>query len=332
MTNLPFQDEYEAWRAHNADRLPEMDEEQLLRMEGATGIIPLFLNALLTPEETGDDGKADESKTTFDAAYERLLQHPLIQDIPVQLAMFTTLLDKRFADLHFEHLSACVLEMRKSSPNPVCYDHRYLYFGADNKMHCVNNFVRGCVTDLLHKHKSSMMLEPSWLNSCSNCKNPSVKGFLAENIVIAYIRNNGLVVDELLKPDEFLIFAKGTEAAIVDKKSGTCILYIPDIFNYKAIDLLLRRVPTNKQNNVVIAPVHVTLQAPAQHKKSIAQFFEGHKKWIGGATKVAWHFVWITRKAGDPKLHEADVANGIPAYTEHRLTFAKVCPPLEFLK
>ena len=310
-----------------------MDEEQLLRLEGATGIIPLFLNALLTPEETGDDGKADESKTTFDAAYERLLQHPLIQDIPVQLEKFTEQLGTTTVSMprHFEHLSACVLNLPLQH-RPDVYDHRYLYFGADNKMHCVNNFVRGCVTDLLHKHNSSMMLEANWLNICRDCDNPSVQGFLAENIVIAYIRNNGLVVDELLKPDEFLIFAKGTEAAIVDKKSGTCILYIPDIFNYKAIDLLLRRVPTNKQSNVVIVPVQVTLQAPAQHKKSIAQFFEGHKKWIGGATKVAWHFVWITRKAGDPKLHEADVANGIPAYTEHRLTFAKVCPPLEFLK
>jgi hypothetical protein len=77
LTNLPFQDEYKAWRAHNADRLPEMDEEQLPGMEGATGFIPLFLNALLTPEEIKDDGKANESKTDdFDAAYERLLQHP----------------------------------------------------------------------------------------------------------------------------------------------------------------------------------------------------------------------------------------------------------------
>jgi hypothetical protein len=222
--------------------------------------------------------------------------------------------------------------MCKSSTNPVCYDHRYLYFGADNKMHCVNNFVRGCVTDLLHKHKSTMMLEPTWLNSCSNCENPSVQGFLAENIVIAHIRNNGLVVSELLKPDDFLIFAKGTEASIVDTKSSKCILYIPDIFNYKAIDLLLRRVPTNKHHEVVVAPVQVTLQTPAQHKKSVVEFFQSHAKWIGGATQVAWHFVWITRKAGAPTQHKADAANGTPAYTEHRLAFAKVCPPLEFLK
>jgi hypothetical protein len=61
-----------------------MDEEQLIKMEGATGKIPLFLDAIL---RMGDPDASFDFD--FDKAYQQLLKHKLVQEMQTQLNQFS---------------------------------------------------------------------------------------------------------------------------------------------------------------------------------------------------------------------------------------------------
>lgn len=316
-----------------------MSAEQLDKMEGATGKIPLFLDAIL-----------DAPGNEFDAAYQQLLGHNLVQEMQVQLNKFSATLLKlndHSTTWHLNILQSCTLNLPAMLQNPDCYDHRYMYF-SEQLGYCVNDLVRDCIAAILRSHDSKIFLDSAWLNICRQTDNPSTQGFLAENILMSHIKANGLMVGEnKLTPTLHVVFGKtGIAGLLVETPS--CVQYIPNVFNYKAIDLLLRLVPTAKKTGTVkIVPIQVTMQTPTQHKASIAGFFADCTGWQGSASKVEWHFVWITRGKHIPTLqkvkdakshvikHKAKKATkeegGLPAFTEHFVSFGDVCSSLAFL-
>jgi hypothetical protein len=227
---------------------------------------------------------------------------------------------------------------------PNLYDHRYLYFSeTDGKGRCVSNLVRDCVAAILRDHDSKIFLDSAWLNICRQTDNPSTQGFLAENSLMSHLKANGTVVGDKMTPTLHVVFGKDGIAGVLVEQPGSCVQYIPNVFNYKAIDLLLRLVPTAKQGKVKIVPIQVTMQSPTQHASSIGKFFSERQAWKGSATKVEWHFVWITRGGHIPTLQKVKTAksqsivckankkDGLPTFTEHFVSFGDVCQALKFL-
>lgn len=310
-----------------------MDEDQLRKVEGTTGKLPLFLDRLL-----------DAPSRDFEAAYKKLLSDELIKDIPVQLDSATAAALKVHKERHIQALMACVLGTVPEVDRNDVYDHRYMYFDEESKGHCVNDLVRDCVTTILRKLSSEVFSDPGWLHMCRTTDNPSIRGFMAEQIVITEITLHGLcqVLRRVLKPADSVVFRTGTEGSILVLSSG-CVVYIPHAFNYKAIDLLLREITAEKdqQKKVLVAPIQISLQKPEGKKreKSIDGFFPLRHAWLSAdevkEAEVEWHFIWITQMKHRSVEHEASTKAGgkvqLPAYTEHFLSFEQVCPDLAFL-
>jgi hypothetical protein len=103
-----------------------MDEDQLIKMKGATGNIPLFLDTIL-----------DAPGLQFDAAYQQLLDHKLVQEMQVQLNKFSATLLKlndHSTTWHLNILQSCTLNLPATLQNPDCYDHRYIYFSETDQL------------------------------------------------------------------------------------------------------------------------------------------------------------------------------------------------------
>lgn len=170
-----------------------------------------------------------------------------------------------------------------------------------------------------------------------------VRGFLAEQIVISAVAVNGLPIPGgPFKPSAVRVF-QSAATAILTSAPG-CRLFVPKPYNYKYVAFLLRSVVEGKRKKkatVTIVAVQSTLQSISAHKQSLDFFASGdYKEWESDVTDrnqftIEWHFVWVVSKseAGKaktlPKTHAK--TQGMPAFTEHCLSFESVCAKLKFL-
>ena len=130
-------------------------------------------------------------------------------------------------------------------------DHRYFYVmpavsSASNRVcghgYAVCGVARDILAGMLRKHKTdSQFLRTSWVNSCRDLTNPSSRGFVAEQIVISAICSNGLVLGSLTyKPTENTMFTAAESVPLV--KEVGCLQFVPQAYNYKHVDSLMRLV------------------------------------------------------------------------------------------
>jgi hypothetical protein len=133
------------------------------------------------------------------------------------------------------------------------YDARY-FCVLDGIAHTVGQYISRCAASVMESQRRLDLFRDSlWINTIRlQCTNPSVLGFLVEKAVLGYM-SLGEVVARALDPPELRAqrvevrsFKLGTEASSLT--SATMLtLYIPEEFNYKAVDAVLRIVERRKE-------------------------------------------------------------------------------------
>jgi len=96
-------------------------------------------------------------------------------------------------------MALCLLN-RDVGPVPDIYDHRYFYIDA-NGGHCVSGLARNAMARFLREYNSGMFLEQHWFTSLMDTKNPSMQGFIVEQLIlstISLIEFNGYKLSKMI--------------------------------------------------------------------------------------------------------------------------------------
>jgi hypothetical protein len=188
----------------------------------------------------------------------------------------------------------------KGTPSPgweaVC-DHRHFYV-CDNIAHCASGLARDAALSVLHQHHDiSILLEDKFLDAMLHFRgNPAVIGFFVEQTCLATIYLSGLFAgtgrqDFQIRPTELIAF-HGKVPSFELKTS--CILYVPAVYNFKAIDGLLVILDADERL-VHLVPLQITIASV--HDNSETKFFEDWKVWTDQFIKEGYivhcSFVWI---------------------------------------
>ena len=173
------------------------------------------------------------------------------------------------------------------------YDKRYFYFEGQVG-HAACGLARLTLLPIYREWQLSTIGDESWYHAILST-NPTVRGYLAEQVCLATIARKGLskVSHDLGGPMRVEYFTGIPFWANFIQSGDTVRLYLPKAFNYPAIDaaiLLLDRT----RKKVWLFPIQVTLAQ--KHKDSETLFYQ--TKW-GAWTRgfdgfeLESTFVWI---------------------------------------
>jgi hypothetical protein len=194
-------------------------------------------------------------------------------------------------------------------------------------------------------HKERRFDHTLWLNACRESDNPSVQGFLAEQLVIHAVHTKGFELqDEKKTQTKFepqrqpmVIFQTGDEHRSVHTDSLSYV-YSPHAFNYNYIDLLVNQhVTRSRAKKVALAAFQVTFKTIAAHKESLDFFSSQYRlNWEKGypGKSIEWHFVWVVRE--DEAIKKRDeypqrIKYGTTPVTVHVRSFKEMSAELDFL-
>jgi len=173
------------------------------------------------------------------------------------------------------------------------FDHRY--FWQDEKTgRCY--YTCGLARDggaiTVRKAKPDQFLDDIWFNSLDFFEdNPIVVGFIVEQTCLSVISSIGFNHGDLhWNCVKSKIFSGDITSAISLATSET--LYIPDRWNYKAIDALYLSVD-NKKKTALIVPIQISINL--YHKDSEALFYANWERWVERLKDytLSSTFVWI---------------------------------------
>jgi hypothetical protein len=119
---------------------------------------------------------------------------------------------------------------------------------------------------------------------------PSVTGFIVEQIVISKIASAGLRLEKFrIPPAQIFAFETPTARLSIDKQHT---YYVPVRFNLKAIDLLFASIDPKKKTAHIV-PTQITIAK--EHNDSEAAFFADKDAWLRGLEdfEVKITFLWI---------------------------------------
>lgn len=139
---------------------------------------------------------------------------------------------------------------------PWQYDARY-FCVLDGVAQTVGQYVARCAATVIEANRRLDLFRQSlWINTVrANRGNPSVLGFLVEKAVLGFLSTSDVLSHLLQQPDlrsqrvEVRTFKRGTESSSLDS-SAPVTLYIPEEFNYKAVDCVVRIIERRKVKQV----------------------------------------------------------------------------------
>ena len=207
---------------------------------------------------------------------------------------------------------------------PKLIDHRYFYNTPDPKLgrnvgHCTCGLARKAVGTMLLVGSNVRFCDMDFLQSLPDyIHNPSVVGFMIEQAVLSSIALNGLNI----RPEtnrRMVVKAFEEEVPNVDDDTEGPILYLPQAFNFKAIDgVIVVKEPEPKEGlsekKLLVLPLQITVAE--RHSDSHETFFSEWNTWNEKLKRfnVEPHFIWITEDGGKPIHHRR--APGWPAHYE----------------
>lgn len=268
-------------------------------VQSATGLVPLYLQSFL-----GFCSKVRmvDDEDWFLRAYDANISD-IGHTIRGHLEQFTRGLRANELEAHLEHMHQLLRDCLPRATMPDMYDHRYFFVPNASapvphgcSKYAVSGLALECMASVLRFYcPKTAFCSQADVAACKATSNPVVRGFLAEQIVLSTIGARGLEVSgKRFQPTTTQMFIVGAEATMLTQDVLTT-LWIPEPYNYKAIDGFIRVV---EKNAVVLCPLQVTLQNPGDHWASLRFFLGDFKKWKGPSTnvKARWVFVWICRK------------------------------------
>lgn len=222
-------------------------------------------------------------------------------------------------------------------PEGECYDKQHFF--SSHSLHLLNKsvptvngptsgIVRRALVGALREAKQLGLSARSdhWLRITLDERNPSIRGFLVEQIIISCIQVKGLQVKDLdvkapgdEEPTEF------TDIPKYDNIKKEITQHVPKRFNFKHIDsVIVEKLLVNWR----IYVVQVTLSSPSDHKSTLEFFDQKNlEKWSPTQGKVEWHLVWVTRKEHASKQYPV-----VKGFKQHYVCFEELKPGLHALK
>ena len=224
----------------------------------------------------------------------------------------------------WEHL------IRAEAANPKHFDHSYFYCPKDSLRASgsistiASSLLAERVVDLRKRLQKKLDIG-SLLVRCQQTTNPSVQGFLAEQLVLAYISRDGFHCDskydcalDISSPggsDCDVYFDLPESLPLKTAHEPSIFHYIPKAYNYKHINSLLRQIEATEKGYTGKGKAKATIYGPPSTLRTIAfqptlqplmthnyslDFYNSgdYKKWENSAfDKTERHFVWVLRKA-----------------------------------
>ena len=229
------------------------EDECVAKIAIETGRNLLFLSPFIRPASIAP------AEWTFAAAWEAFLQLKEVSKIQRNVKKFVGALSQdsgypnRRDALAFMASAIC-----KGShlDQPEFYDARY-FCVLDGIAHTVGQYVARCAATVIEANRRlDLFRESLWINTVrAHRGNPSVLGFLVEKAVLGFLSTNDVLSRLLGQPDlrsqrvEVRSFKRGTESSSLDSSSPVT-LYIPEEFNYKAVDCVVRIIERRKVNHI----------------------------------------------------------------------------------
>ncbi len=247
--------EWDAWLDRNRTLLPQVDDgftedEQVAKIAVETGRNMLFLSPFIRP------ATAVPEDWTFSAAWAAFLRLIEVSKIHRNLKDFVGRLTpesypSRRDALDFIASAICCGPVQVDMPN--FYDARY-FCVLEGIAHTVGQYISRCAASVMESQRRLDLFRDSlWINTIRLQRtNPSVLGFLVEKAVLGYLSLGEVVARVLHRPElrsqrvEVRSFKLGTEASSLTSAS-VLTLYIPEEFNYKAVDAVLRIVERRQE-------------------------------------------------------------------------------------
>ena len=143
-------------------------------------------------------------------------------------------------------------------------------------------------------------MDASNIVRCSEEKNPSVRGFLIENVVLAYLKLKGLPGHEKSTvPSHVSSFGAGIESASFVRDTSNR-LYVPLIERYPVIDAVLVTYEYSGKASGAVAEAEVEFAEPDQESSEQSKATT-KKKPIRRATSAHVRFIQIKSGGIKPK-------------------------------
>lgn len=211
----------------------------------------------------------------------------------------------------------------------------FRYDSTERKILPVADFFLSAIQKVLSGESVTYLQMDDYLLVIENFKgNPSVIGFAAQGAVISAVHATGFrYVDKNLIGISGTTFNEKVPSYVLNL-AGTR-MYIPDRFNYPAIDfLLVHRINNGPRKAASIIPVQVTLNYSG-HSKPEVSFFREWMQWVRPfqredikITKVI--FVWVTPRPDSMQIMaENSLGFRHPAYTRQFVSFRTIDQELD---
>ena len=318
-------------RKQNDDILTEILPSELAQLKDKSGCVPMYLEQFC---ETYVKSKKNMCEAI------RVFAMKLGSEISGGLNEFIFKCTNKVGffkmteDILLNHIIPC---------SPSLIDHRYFYRISqstaqleDGKGYAVCGMARDALAVVLRDNSEyDPFLSDSWFDACNRATNPVIRGFTAEQIIISTVHLSGLSIDKFsCPPPENRFFKTAIEAVLTTEPS--CIQYIPEPYNYKHVDSIVRYIVKEKSKKTFhLIALQSTLQDISQHISSLDFFSDDGdcQEWLRdvpskGCTVVA-HFVWVIPKKQYIKCRQS-YPKEHSTYTEHCISFDMINSKFKF--
>jgi hypothetical protein len=180
------------------------------------------------------------------------------------------------------------------------YDLRYFYADNDQIGHYTCGVAFETMMSIFRQHRLDNFHTQEWYSALERSSgNPVIQGFLAEHICLSRIISNGLLaVNKNLTRMSHSSFQEAPSWDQQFSSTHTVRLYIPTIFNFRAVDAVILLVDYDAKT-AHMYPIQITLSM--RHKDSEEDFYTGiWWKWVAPLEKAGFTvkstFVWIDKK------------------------------------
>jgi hypothetical protein len=159
---------------------------------------------------------------------------------------------------YLDNIKACLQNQPVQSEDRKLYDLRYFYVDEDQ----VGHYTCGVAFEAMMRQlrmRAEQFCQEDWYSTVRASSNPVVQGFVAEDICLAAIGKDGLmIVNRDLGPMSRATFAVKPQWDLCLRTEHTRYLFAPSTYNFRAVDgviLLLDRA----KHLAHIYPIQITL-------------------------------------------------------------------------